>query len=94
LPNVDRRVTKQPAGGAGRALPLRVTPKPDALVRVMVGRHDVLTPERERDVERLVKESKGPSAAAQASAARELAKLGRFAAPAQKKAEERLARRR
>jgi hypothetical protein len=54
----------------------------------------VLTPERERDVERLVKESKGPSAAARASAARELAKLGRFAAPAQKKAEERLARRR
>jgi hypothetical protein len=71
-----------------------VTPKPEALVRVMVGRHDVLTPERERDVERLVKESKGPSAAARASAARELAKLGRFAAPAQKKAEERLARRR
>jgi hypothetical protein len=45
-------------------------------------------------VERLVKESRGPSAAAQALAARELAKLGRFAAPAQKKAEERLARRR
>jgi hypothetical protein len=83
-----------PSGWADRALPLRVTPKPDALVRVMVGRHDVLTPERERDVERLVKESKGPSAAARASAARELAKLGRFAEPAQKKAEERLARRR
>jgi hypothetical protein len=83
-----------PSSWADRALPLRVTPKPDALVRVMVGRHDLLTPERERDVERMVKESKGPSAAARASAARELAKLGRFAAPAQKKAEERLARRR
>jgi hypothetical protein len=83
-----------PSGWTERTLPLRVTPKPDALVRVMVGRHDLLTPERERDVERLVKESKGPSAAARASAARELAKLGRFAAPAQKKAEERLARRR
>jgi hypothetical protein len=64
-------------------------PRPGAVVRVMVGGHDLLTPERERYVERLVKESKGPSAAA-----RELAKLGRFAAPAQKKAEERLARRR
>ncbi len=83
-----------PSGWTERALPLRVTPKPNPLVRVMVGRHDLLTPERERDVERLVKESKGPSAAARASAARELAKLGRFAAPAQKKAEERLARRR
>ncbi len=83
-----------PTGWTDRALPLRVTPQPNALVRVMVGRHDLLTPERERDVERLVKESKGPSAAARASAARELAKLGRFAAPAQKKAEERLARRR
>jgi hypothetical protein len=83
-----------PSGWTDRTLPLRVTPKPDGLVRVMVGRHDLLTPERERDVERLVKESKGPSAAARASAARELAKLGRFAAPAQKKAEERLAGRR
>ena len=28
-------------------LPLRIDPKPDQLVRVLVGRHDVLTPERE-----------------------------------------------
>jgi hypothetical protein len=40
-----------------RTLPLRVTPRPEALVRVMVGRHDLLPPERERDVERPVKES-------------------------------------
>src|SRR5262249_47074794 len=32
-------------------LPLRVEPKPTSLVRVLVGRHDVLTPEREKQID-------------------------------------------
>jgi hypothetical protein len=32
-------------------LPLKVEPKPKSLVRVLVGRHDVLTPEREKQID-------------------------------------------
>jgi hypothetical protein len=37
-------------------LPLNVTPKPESLVRVMVGRHDVMTPEDERALDLHVKQ--------------------------------------
>ena len=40
----------------GTALPLTVSPKPDAMVRVMIGRHDLLTPERERELDGLIKQ--------------------------------------
>ena len=42
-------------------LPLKIDPKPDKLVRVLVGRHDVLTPERERKIDALVKRLNGAS---------------------------------
>jgi hypothetical protein len=83
-----------PAGWTDRALPLRVTPKPDSLVRVLVGRHDILTPEREREIDGLVRQLHGPSAAERSAADGALAKLGRFAAPARQRAEERVAGRR
>jgi hypothetical protein len=53
-------------------LPLRIEPAPDTLVRVMVGRHEYLTPEAETDVERAVL----------AGDLTRLARLGRFLEPA------------
>jgi hypothetical protein len=83
-----------PAGWTGHALPLHVTPQPDRLVRVMVGRHDMLTPEREREIDGFVRNLNSPSLAERGAAATALAKLGRFAPPAQRQAEARLAARR
>ena len=78
-----------PNDWTARALPLKVTPTPDRLVRVMVGRHDVLTPEREREIDDLVRKSTGPE---EKAAYEELVKLGRFAEPARQQAEKRLGR--
>ena len=71
-------------------LPMKITPKPDKLVRVMVGRHDVLTPEREREIDALVKRITGPSNADAKVADTELGKLGRYRYAAQREAEVRL----
>ena len=67
-------------------LPLRVEPKPAALVRVLVGRHDVLTPEREKEIDALVTEVNRPTLeqdAKQRAAWQELLKLGRYHGAAQ-----------
>jgi hypothetical protein len=79
-----------PPGWTDRTLSLTVSPNPDTLVRVMVGRHDVLTPEREAEIDGLVRRVKGPKGSDQAAAETALAKLGRFASPAQQQAEHRL----
>ncbi|HEY7423089.1 MAG TPA: hypothetical protein VH682_02495 [Gemmataceae bacterium] len=71
-------------------LPLHVTPKPSALLRVLVGRHDVLTPERERDIDRLVRKLDGPSKAEAEAADRSLNQLGRYRWPAQEASRVRL----
>jgi hypothetical protein len=71
-------------------LPMKITPKPDKLVRVMVGRHDVLTPEREREIDALTKRVNGPSNADAKLADTELGKLGRYRFAAQRAAEARL----
>jgi hypothetical protein len=72
-------------------LPLTIDPKPDKLVRVLVGRHDVLTPEREREIDALVKRINGPSNAEAKAADAELdRRLGRYRFHAQKAAEARL----
>jgi hypothetical protein len=73
-------------------LPLTITPKPERIERVLVGRHDFLTPEQEADVEKLVKASK--KAAGEFNAAeKELQKIGRFEREARNQAEKRLQRR-
>jgi hypothetical protein len=72
-------------------LPLKLTPKPDRLVRVLVGRHDLLTPEREREVDAQVKRLNGPSNVESKAADAELNKLGRYRWAAQKEAEARVA---
>jgi hypothetical protein len=72
-------------------LPLSIDPKPDKTVRVLVGRHDVLTPEREREIDALVKRFNGPSNAESKAADAELnTRLGRYRFHAQKAAEARL----
>jgi len=83
-----------PTGWTERTIPLSVSPRPDTLTRVMVGRHEFLTPEREREIDSIVRQTKTGSAAERSAASAALAKLGRFAAPARDRAEERMAGRR
>jgi hypothetical protein len=72
-------------------LPLKIDPKPDRTVRVLVGRHDVLTPEREREIDALVKRLTGGSNAESKRADADLTtQLGRYRFAAQKAAEARL----
>ncbi len=62
-------------------LPLSIKPAPDKLVRVLVGRMEIMTPEREREVQDAV-ESMGTCLNAAAEPIRsELHSLGRFAEP-------------
>lgn len=83
-----------PSGWTSRTLPLQVTPTPTTLVRVLVGRQDILTPEGEEAVDQLVQKLSARSEKERTTASATLAKLGRFAGPAQKQAEKRLAQRR
>ena len=71
-------------------LPLRITPKPSKVRRVLVGRHDVLTPEKEDEVTRLVKQLDGPSKEKAEAADKALNQLGRYHWPAQQAARARL----
>lgn len=71
-------------------LPMTIDPKPDRLVRVLVGRHDVLTPEREKEIDALVRRVNGPSNADAKAADASLNKLGRFRYAATKAAEGRI----
>jgi hypothetical protein len=62
-------------------LPLHVEPKPNALLRVLVGRHDVLTPEREKQIDAWVTTPNRPTQDLeddQRAAWEELCKLGRY----------------
>ncbi|MFN0205696.1 MAG: hypothetical protein ACKVS6_05225 [Planctomycetota bacterium] len=63
---VPRKLTDQ-------ILPLTIDPMPSDLVRVLVGRYDVLTPEAEKNAEATIKKTNKPSEAMSA--------LGRFAEP-------------
>jgi hypothetical protein len=72
-------------------LPLKIDPKPDRLVRVLVGRHDVLTPEREVEIDAVVKRLHGDSNAESKAADANLNNtLGRYRSAAQAAAEKRL----
>ena len=63
-------------------IPLSVTPKPDATVRVMVGRLESLTPEQESQITSLIIRMGSPTASERDQASQELMRLGRFAEPA------------
>jgi hypothetical protein len=64
-----------PRGATDAALPMTISPAPTSLVRVMVGRVELITPETERTVAALV--AGGGTAARRALRAR----YGRFALP-------------
>ncbi len=76
-------------------LPLRVEPTPTSILRVLVGRHDVLTPEREKKIDALVAEVNRPTVeqdAKQKAAWQDLVKLGRYCDAARSASETRLRR--
>jgi hypothetical protein len=70
-------------------LPLTIVPKPTEIVRVLVGRHDFLTPEQEASAERLVRKSRAAQAEMEA-AETNLREMGRFAYEARQMAVQRL----
>jgi hypothetical protein len=63
-------------------IPIQIKPAPTELVRVMVGRTELLTPDTERQIERWVGELGASDYKVRQSAAAGLAKLGRITEPA------------
>lgn len=70
-----------PTKATDEILPLNVVPKPKEIVRVLVGRAEVVTPEMEQDVRRQVGLLKSDSAETRAEAQKNLQKHGRFYEP-------------
>jgi hypothetical protein len=79
-----------PRAKTDELLPLKVDPKPTEVVRVLVGRHDFLTPEQEAEASRQVGRARAARAELDAAEAA-LQKLGRFSPEARQIAEKRLA---
>lgn len=80
-----------PRAKTDELLPLTIDPKPAEVVRVLVGRHDFITPEQEAVADKQVKRLRAAEAEMKAANA-ELSKLGRFSPEAQRQAEQRLAK--
>jgi hypothetical protein len=78
-----------PRSRTDELLRLAIDPKPADVVRVLVGRHDFLTPEQEANVEKQLKRMRAAQEEVQA-ADQELAKVGRFSWQARALAEKRL----
>jgi len=64
-----------------KILPLNIKPQPKEIVRVLVGRAEVITPEMEQDVRRQVGLLRSESAETRAEAQNYLRKYGRFYEP-------------
>lgn len=62
-------------------LPIALEPRPDELVRVLVGRAEVITPEMEKAVRQQVSKLDNPSPTVREMAMREIRKYGRFSEP-------------
>jgi hypothetical protein len=62
-------------------LPLTIAPRPDEVVRVLVGRAEVITPEMEQDVRRQVGLLRSESVPVREEAQQNLKKYGRFYEP-------------
>lgn len=65
-----------------KMIPLKVTPAPDRVVRTMVGRLEILTPQVEKNIENLLIQLASPMPAERDAAMASIAKFGRFAEPA------------
>jgi hypothetical protein len=70
-----------PRSTTDAVLPITIDPQPDELVRVLVGRTEVITPELEKSVKEQVSNLNAPSPAARAEAAAAIKKYGRFSEP-------------
>ena len=66
-------------------LPLAITPAPDALVRVLVGRHEYLTTDAEEGIASALRDRTSTDETVRAAAMTQLAHLGRFLEPAVRK---------
>jgi len=84
-----RLLYRVPRSRTDELLRLTVEPRPTEVQRVLVGRHDFLTPEVEGSVDSLVKKM-GTSELDKQDAEQQLAKFGRFANQARAMAENRL----
>jgi hypothetical protein len=71
-----------PRAWTDRTLPMTLNPKPSELVRVMVGRAEVLTPVLEQRLSAELAKANGGDAQARELVVNEFKKLGRFAQPA------------
>jgi len=78
-----------PRSRTDELLPLTLDPKPTEIVRVLVGRHDFLTPEQEGDAERQVTRARAARAELEA-AEQQIQRIGRFSWNARQMAEKRL----
>lgn len=74
-----------PRGAIDEVLPVHIDPAPAELVRVMVGRAEIITPEMESEIEQMVADLKSSNAVVRDRAMKSLQKHGRFAAPALKR---------
>lgn len=70
-----------PRSATDAVLPITIDPRPDELVRVLVGRTEVITPEMEKSVREQVSRLRDPSAAVRADVAKSIRKYGRFSEP-------------
>ena len=76
-----RVIYLEPRGLTDRVLPLTITPAPDRLVRVLVGRHEFLTQEAEQEIEGALRDRLSPNASIRDAAMERLATRGRFLEP-------------
>jgi tetratricopeptide (TPR) repeat protein len=70
-----------PQAWTDRFIPMRLDPQPRELVRVMVGRLELLTPEREKQAENAVRDLRSPDAARREVAFKYLQDQGRYVEP-------------
>jgi hypothetical protein len=70
-----------PRSTVDEVIPIQIKPAPQQLVRVMVGRIEVLTPEMEQRIEKQLTDIASPDADVRAAAEAGLAQLGRFKEP-------------
>jgi tetratricopeptide (TPR) repeat protein len=76
-----RALVVLPQAWTDRFIPIRVTPEPRALARVMVGRLELLLPERERQAERAISELASGDAEVRGRAFAFLREQGRYVEP-------------
>ena len=70
-----------PRAATDAVLPITIDPRPDELVRVLVGRTEIITPEMENSVKEQVSRLSDASPAVRADAASSIKKYGRFSEP-------------